>query len=122
MQSLLIPELLILMNDISTCILLVRLKKFFFKLIFAVIFADTVEMLSLFHYKFELSHLPKSGGRALHPPCPHIQLLQFRVWFRVLLQRLFYLTLLQTGLEMLENNCNCTLVCGCYKIFFFFLS
>lgn len=54
-ESLLTPELLI-----SKCILPVRLKKLF---IFfnSIIFADTVEMLSLFHYKFGSNHLPKIG-------------------------------------------------------------
>lgn len=36
-----------------------------------MIFADTVEMLSLFHYKFELSHLPKMGGGKAQLFIPH---------------------------------------------------
>jgi len=56
------PELVILMN-ISTCILLFSLKKLFFilKLVFSVIFFDTVET-SLFHYKFKWNHLPEVGS------------------------------------------------------------
>lgn len=104
------------------CFLFVRLKKLFFifKLILSVIFADTVKMLLLFHYKFELNHLPEMGGLFLpHTPISNCYIFWFSifdsVWFSVLLQRPLYFSLLLTGLEMnmiymLENNCTLSMV------------
>lgn len=116
-ESLLTPELLILMNDISTCILLVRLKKLFliFKFL-SVIFVGTVEMLSLFQYKS--NNLPIMGGSSSPTPFYATATAQSLIQSSVRKIFIFFPSMNRFRNEnyiyMFENNC--TILCGCYQI------